>query len=167
VQTQKTINFCDHLSWEHTYIFSLLPHHVHTHNYNSFQTLCIKLMQSFNISSCNFIKICLLLEETKLIWDWKRSFGGWKEVQRQDEDRMTLLKVRVFFFGQFFEETQSIILRKSFSKDPVSPVILFYSDFILFLKKILVLLVLWFWNCSRTRNSRLQPTKSKDHPTFV
>jgi hypothetical protein len=91
----------------------------HMHNYNYFRTLCIKLMRSFNISSCDFIKICLLLEETKLIWDWKRSFGGWKEVQRQDEDRVTLLKVRVFFFfffGQFFEETQSIILWKSFLK---------------------------------------------------
>jgi hypothetical protein len=28
----------------------------------------------------------------------------------------------------------------------------------------LVLLVLWFWNCSRTRNSRLQPTKFKGPP---
>ncbi len=84
------------------------------------------------------IKICLLLERKPNWFETEKGVlvGGWKEVQRQDEDRVTLLKVRVSFF--------------------------FWP--VLWGNPILVLLVLWFWNCSRTRNSRLQPTKFKGPP---
>jgi hypothetical protein len=132
------------LSWEHldccTHIF-IAP--TCMHNYNYFQTLCIKCWVS-TFHPAIIQKNSLLW----VIWDWKRSLGvkgGPKTGWRQGD----FTEGRVFLASSLRKPSHSL---KIFSKRPSFSC---YFILIIFLKT----QYCWCFDfeiCSRTRNSRLQ-----------
>jgi hypothetical protein len=96
-ETKKTINFDD--SWVSSSL-SFLPERLHCYYYidfhcsylysyyNSSQTLCITCWDSsFRAEFQHFI---LRFNKISLFTDSKRGVRGWKEAQRQGEDRVNL-----------------------------------------------------------------------------
>jgi hypothetical protein len=126
---RKPSIFCDHLSWEHTYIFSL-------HNYNLLSNLVHQLNAEFQHFILRFHKNLLTWGNQTDLRLKKEFLGG----ERRSKDRMKTgwlyWRLGFFFLPVLWGNPINHSL-KIFSKDPISPVILFYSDFyFLFLKNL-------------------------------